>query len=57
MTIGERAAPETERLLDRDLTFFCGTEDELGPSGASARAEGRFPPGMREVTVTLSTDL
>ena len=25
-----------------------------GPSGASAQAEGRFPPGAREVTVTLS---
>lgn len=54
--IGPDAAPETELLLNRELTFLCGTEDELGPSGASALAEGRFPPGEREVTVTLSAD-
>ncbi len=56
VTLGADAAPESELLLDRDLRFFCGTEDELGPYGASAQAEGRFPPGEREVTVTLSAD-
>ena len=57
VTIAEDVAPETEKLLDRDVTFLCGTEEEFGPYGASAIFERRFPPGEREVTVTLSRDL
>lgn len=56
VAIGPDAAPETELLLDRDLRFACGTEDKFGPYGPTALAEGRFPPGKREVTVTLSAD-
>ena len=52
------APDEFAGLTTSTIDAFCGTKEEFGPFGASARALGkRFPKGQRELAVTLSKDV
>jgi hypothetical protein len=56
VVVGEESA-ETRQLLTGRVDIFCGTREEYGPFGASARALGRSFDGASEITVELSRNI